>query len=384
MAMVHRLQTSKSRSSGEVHKPTRAFNSKRLTLVRKRMGLTKAELAARLEFDPRSVTAYEAEEFSPGADVIDRISYVSGYPAEFFFGDELEEPHPDTASFRAMAKMKAHQRDMALSQGSLAFLFTKWIETHFELPKVDLPHLGNEGSPEDAANSLRRHWGIGELSIRNMIHQLESKGVRMFSLAIDAREVDAFSLWHDSTPFIFLNNQKSSERSRFDAAHELGHLVLHGHGFPGGRGSEHEADQFASAFLMPRASVIAYAPRFPTLKDLIKLKKTWTVSLAALNSRLYQVGMLSEWQYRTFCVQIARHGYRMNEPSEAPRETSQIFSKMFDAWYKEGKKRSQVAQELCIPPMELEQLMFGLTMTSIPGGGRKSQTNTAPKLTLVG
>ncbi len=382
--MGRKLPTSMSKSSAEVPNPRRAFNPTRLDLVRKRMGLTKIELALQLGIEPRSLSAYESGEFLPSAETVNRICYVSKYPSDFFFGDDLEEPHTDSASFRAMARMRAHHRDMALAQGTLAFMFTKWIEQHFELPDVDLPTLSNEGSPEAAANTLRRHWGIGELSIRNMIHQLESKGVRIFSLAIDAREVDAFSLWKESTPFIFLNTNKSSEHSRFDAAHELGHLVLHGHGLPRGQKAEQQANEFASAFLMPRASVIAYAPRFPTLKDLIKLKRTWTVSLAALNSRLYQVKMLSEWQYRTLCIQIARHGHRINEPNEAPRETSQVLPKIFDTLYKEGITRAQVARELCVPPFELEELMFGLTLASIRGGGRKSSTSIRPRLTLVG
>jgi Zn-dependent peptidase ImmA (M78 family) len=70
-------------------------------------------------------------------------------------------------------------------------------------------------------------------------------GIRIFSLAIDAREVDAFSLWKAATPFVFLNGNKSSEHSRYDAAHELGHLVLHHHGTPQGRDAEREADAFA-------------------------------------------------------------------------------------------------------------------------------------------
>jgi hypothetical protein len=47
-------------------------------------------------------------------------------------------------------------------------------------------------------------------------------------------------------------------RGRFDAAHELGHLVMHGHERPlPGPEAEREANQFASAFLMPRADVVA-------------------------------------------------------------------------------------------------------------------------------
>jgi hypothetical protein len=39
---------------------------------------------------------------------------------------------------------------------------------------------------------VRQAWGLGELPIKNMVHLLESKGVRVYSLAIDAVEVDAF------------------------------------------------------------------------------------------------------------------------------------------------------------------------------------------------
>src|SRR5439155_17007878 len=126
---------------------------------------------------------------------------------------------------------------------------------------AQLPDLSKEGTPESAAISLRGMWGLGELAVKNIVHLLESRGVRIFSLAIDAREVDAFSMWRGTTPFIFLNTQKSSEHSRYDAAHELGHLVLHRHGEPQGQDAERQANEFASAFLMPLASVLAQAPR---------------------------------------------------------------------------------------------------------------------------
>src|SRR5438094_162699 len=92
--------------------------------------------------------------------------------------------------------------------------------------------------------------------------EFEPSDDNLRALAIDAKEVDAFSMWHGETPFVFLNTKKSCERSRFDAAHELGHLVLHRHGVPQGQQAEAEANAFASAFLMPRASVLAMAPRF--------------------------------------------------------------------------------------------------------------------------
>jgi Zn-dependent peptidase ImmA (M78 family)/DNA-binding XRE family transcriptional regulator len=359
------------------------FNPSRLTLARKRKGLTKSALAEQIGVDLRSVSAYEAGEYPPRPDTLDELTAILGFERSFFYGEDLEEPRPDTASFRALSKMTAAQRDMALSQGAIALYVNAWLEEKFELPAADLPDLSHEHSPEAAAETLRRHWGIGQLSIRNMIHLLEAKGVRVFSLAVDAREVDAFSMWKETTPFVFLNGMKSSEHSRYDAAHELGHLVLHRHAAPQGREAEREADIFASAFLMPRASVIAHAPKFPTLADLVTLKSMWTTSVAALNYRLHAVKMLSDWQYRTLCIQIAKNGYRTAEPNGAPRETSQVLPKVFSALYADGFTRSRIAKELSIPQSELDELMFGLAIVGVTGGRKGSSSPKRARLNLV-
>jgi Zn-dependent peptidase ImmA (M78 family) len=212
-----------------------------------------------------------------------------------------------------------------------------------------------------------------------MVHLLESKGVRAFSLAIDAREVDAFSLWHGKNPFVFLNTQKSSEHSRFDAAHELGHLVLHRHGEPHGQDVEKQAHEFASAFLMPRASILAHAPKFTTISHLVKLKKYWTVSVAALAHRLHTVGLLTDWHYRTLCIQIAKHGYRIREPEEAARESSQILAKVFAALRAEGIGKPQIAEALNVYAEDIDELVFGLAITGLSGKSGGSGKRTSPK-----
>jgi len=359
------------------------FNPTRLTLARKRRGLTKAELAEKIGVDPRAITAFESGEYPPSEDTLRSISGVLTFPLTFFFGPTIEEPCIETASFRALTKMTASQRDRALSGGTLALCFNKFIEARFELPKADLPDLGKETSPESAAVSLRRYWGIGELTVRNMVHLLEAKGIRVFSLAIDAREVDAYSFWDNGTPFVFLNTYKTAEHSRYDAAHELGHLVLHRHGGPKGREAEIEVNSFASAFLMPRGDIIANAPRFPSFWDLAKAKKRWKTSVAALAYRMHAVGMLSDWQYRTLCIEIVKYG-RDREPEECPRETSLVLPAVFSALYEDGVTRSDVARELRITTSELEQMMFGLTMTSVEGGRQTSNTKKGePRLRLV-
>jgi len=360
------------------------FNPARLTLARKRRGLTMTKLAAAIGVEPRSVSAYEKGEFSPDANRLIKLAHALRFPVAFFSGDDLDEPTPDIASFRALSKMTAGQRDTALGAGAIALMLNAWIEARFELPSSNLPDLSREAIPEAAAETLRRLWGIGELPIKNVVHLLESKGVRVFSLSIDAAEVDAFSMWRQSTPFVFLNTQKSAEHSRFDAAHELGHLVLHRHGSPQGREAEQEANSFASALLMPRASVLANAPRLATVDYLVKLKKHWNVSVAALAYRLHAIGVLSDWHYQSIYVELSSRGYRKREPNEAPRETSQLLPKVFAALRDERVSKVDIASELCVPSEELEQLLFGLTLTGLNGAGAAaSRDRKPPQLRVV-
>ncbi len=354
----------------------------RLRLARKRRGLTKIVLADRIGVDRKMVGAYEAGESAPSEEVMARIASALEFPPEFFSGHELDEPSVESGSFRSMSKMRIPQRDMALSQTAFGIYFSDWLNKKFALPAAQIPNLGRQPDPEMAAEFVRREWQLGSLSIRNMIHLLESKGVRVFSLAVDAREVDAFSMWKGNVPFVFLNTNKTSEHSRFDAAHELGHLVLHKHGPPQGIEAEKQANAFASAFLMHRGSVIGNAPRFPTYDRLVNLKRTWTVSVGTLAYRLHSLGLMSDWQYRGICIEIAKRGKDI-EPNEAPRESSLFLPKMLGSLYEEGITRSQIAKELALPVAELEQLLFGLAMTGIKGGGRPTTSSSKPGLSRV-
>jgi Zn-dependent peptidase ImmA (M78 family) len=215
-------------------------------------------------------------------------------------------------------------------------------------------------SPEAAAEALRHYWGLGEQPIKNLVHLLEANGVRVFSLAIDAREVDAFSLWSDGKPFVFLNTQKSPENSRFDAAHELGHLILHCHGQPSGQEAERAADAFASAFLMPAKSMLASRLMFPTVGALVRAKRQWGVSVAALNYRLHTLRMTTEWTNRSLSIQITKLGYRTAEPNGIPREISQVWEKVFLALRKDGLGKADIARDLFVSVREIDELTYGL------------------------
>jgi Zn-dependent peptidase ImmA (M78 family)/DNA-binding XRE family transcriptional regulator len=358
------------------------FNPTRCAIARKRGGLTKTALAERIGMSPRSVAAYE-DGVQPSPEVLARIAAVLGFPLAFFSGDDIDTPQAGAVSFRALTKMSAIERDRALSQGALALVLNRWIEQRFDLPPSDLPDLSQETDPEAAAGSLRQQWGLGEAPIRNLIHLLEAKGVRVYSLAVDSLNVDAYSMWHDETPMVFLNTRKSAERSRFDAAHELGHLLLHRHARKEDtRLAEDEANRFGSALLMPRNGTLARAPRFVTIQHLIAHKQHWIVSVAALNHRLHELGVTNPWQYRQLSAEIGKRGYRTEEPDSAPRESSQVLSKVLAALRQDSLSQRDIATQLDLPPAELEQLIFGLTMTSLDGGMRGGTSRPASPVDL--
>lgn len=355
-----------------------SFNPKRLELARRRRGMSKRGLAEASGLSVRTISYHEDEnsDHEPSDETLDALCRALRFPPSFFYR-QTPEPLPEGAvSFRALSRMTAAQRDRALGGGELAIELNSWIEGEFVLPDPDVPDLRHEKTPEDAAIRLRSHWSLGDKPIPNMVHLLESRGVRMFSLAENCGSVDAFSFWRAGTAFIFLNGFKSSERSRFDAAHELGHLAMHGHGSPSGRKAEHEADQFAAAFLMPRSNIVAHKPNLHSLPGLISAKERWGVSVGALARRMNEVGVLSDWHYRQICIDISQHGFRKMEPNEMPRETSQILQKVLTTLWNEKVSPAKLAERLGWPQEELEALTFNFVTiggkgADLIGGGEE-------------
>ena len=237
--------------------------------------------------------------------------------------------------------------------------------------------------------AVRGEWGLGERPIRNMVHLLEAHGVRVFSLVEECAAIDAFSFWRGDLPYVCLNTIKSAERSRMDTAHELGHLVLHWKGGAQERKDEREADLFGSAFLMPRGSVLARAPRGGRLEDIVKVKRHRGVSAANLTHRMHVLGLLTEWQYRSLFVELTKQGYRSGEPDGMQAETSQVYAKVFKALSDEGTSKGQVAKDLTIRPDELSRAVFGLVLMPLNGenasarDGANEYPQSPPQLRLL-
>ncbi|MBD1567973.1 ImmA/IrrE family metallo-endopeptidase [Aliivibrio sp. S10_S31] len=350
------------------------FISTRLKQARERRKLTKKALADLIGISSKTVSTYESDQpqFELQDEMIHKFAIALGYPVDFFYKAVTETVDSESISFRAITKLSSRLKLATEAASINALELSEWIDSKFKnLPKVQLPDYShdNRNDPEIAATELRDVWALGELSVKNMIHLLESKGVRVFSLSEDCKDVDAFSFWKGNKPFVVLNQFKTPERSRFDAAHELAHLILHKHGCQNkGREAELEADRFASAFLMPKGSVLAKVrPNAnATLKDILTLKKSWNVSAMAMIRRLYDLDCLTEWQYRQLTISATKEGYRSREPEGLEqREKSLLLEKVFMSLKGRGYSRIDICNEITLPLDELSSLTFNNPLFSL-------------------
>ncbi|EOI1001659.1 helix-turn-helix domain-containing protein [Citrobacter amalonaticus] len=337
------------------------INPERLKIARLRRKMTIKNLAKRSGLSSKSLSEYEKINglFSPTLQTASLLSDSLEFPIEFFYGGMNEIVDPTTISFRSTKKLKASEQHAAEAAASLGLIINKFFESRFKLPKSSLPDMqGFEA--ENAANYIRDYWGLGDEKIPDLVHLLECKGVRVYSISEDNLNVDAFSFWKDGTPFIFLNDKKSGERSRFDAAHELAHLLLHKNASPQGRNIEEEANSFASAFLMPSKSVQKKHIVAPSLAMIEELKKNWMVSTVALIVRMKNIGCLSDWQYRNLMSEATRQGLRENELNGIEREKSNIIKKILNSFGSNNSCLEEINKETNIPISEVANFLFGL------------------------
>ena len=333
-------------------------------VARQRKRLSRPELADLIGVTARTIGGWEAGTTVVPLDRIATISRILGFPPEFFSMKQPAGVGVGAVSFRSLSRKSADQRDAALAMCDLAVDLAAWIEPRIGRDAVNVPDLSQE-KPDFAAEILRKEWGLGHAPISNMIHMLEAKGVRIFALPENCREIDACSFWFDDLPYILVDSTRSAERIRFNLAHELGHLALHRHGAPIGQEAEKEANAFASCLLMDLVSIQRNLPRSVNLENLIVLKRRWGVSAAALAYRLNKVGYLTDWHYKSIVIEMRRRDYHVTEPNPMPHEQSLVLDFTLWALLAAGISLRRVADETNLPHEEVVGLMQGLAMIAM-------------------
>jgi Zn-dependent peptidase ImmA (M78 family)/transcriptional regulator with XRE-family HTH domain len=305
------------------------FVPERLIQARVARQLSRRELAELAGVTGQSIAYYEVGERRPDMRMVLKFSESLWRSPSFFLTPTPLIKEVETRFFRAVGKRTNRMNDSLEVRVKWLCEIISFISQKVRLPTVNLPQFPPPAAREtylpteveDIAQLTRRHWGLGDGPIANMVALLETFGVITTRFSFGSTRIDAFSCWISGRPYIVLgSDKKSAARSRFDAAHELGHLILHRdisqediHSKSTLDRIEAEANRFAGAFLLPRDSLLSefYSTRMNHLEG---LKKRWRVSMQAIAHRAKDVGAIDEYQYINFRKQISAQKMLTVEP----------------------------------------------------------------------
>jgi Zn-dependent peptidase ImmA (M78 family)/transcriptional regulator with XRE-family HTH domain len=352
------------------------FDPYRLTLARWASGMTKSELATALGLSPASVSQYESGNTQPRSSTIAEMAIALGVPASYFEASpDRRRPSPTTRSFfRSLRATRQWERDQADALAEHAYDLVAYVERRVSLPAANVPSfpIAMEASRteiEKVAAKVRLEWNVEEgRPVANVVRLMESKGVAVCRLPATSQRVDGFSRWFETRPLVLLWDGKNDKaRSRFDAAHELAHLVMHHEPDLTDKLQERQAHAFAAAFLMPAEHVIDELPRRPPRGadwDRLKgLQRRWGVSIAALLYRSRELGTLPEAGFRRAMTRYNQAGLRSYDGQAlgTPEEPRLVAGATGALLHHNRWSADRLAQELRLARIQLDTLVGDLT-----------------------
>ena len=305
------------------------FSGSRLRLARAFKGLTQAELGELVAVTHQYVGYLEAGHKVPTDVLVDALAHVCGFEPSFFFGAPVEEFRDEDCHFRRRAATPVSVRTRVLAHGTLFAMLVAYVDEALSLPEDTVPSIRVETREdvERAAESCRDRWGLGkDVPIKNLTRAVERAGVVVTLFEGSSTKIDAFSRSGKRSVIVLNTDKGSPSRTRFDLSHETGHLVMHGGRITGDADSEAQADQFGSAFLMPRAGFAREFPRKARLDwpVLFRLKKRWGASVAAIVRRAYDLRLIDPATYQRGYKYMAAQGWLRGEPDELVEEHPEI------------------------------------------------------------
>ena len=351
------------------------FIGERLTEAREARGLNQAELASLVDLRRASISHYEGNKRSPDAQILSKLAVALEVPDAFFFKD-VDAKGGDSLFYRSLASVSKTDRKKALRRYGWLKELASYLRGFVRLPRVNLPQfeVSNRLTDIDSdmvasyASRTRAFWGLGRGPISDVMLLLENNGVIVSKAVFETRHMDAYSSFNadSATPYVIIAYDKGSAvRSRFDLAHELGHMVLHKGLAPNvvnnpsnHKAIEAQANAFAGELLLPADSFTSDLG-VVSLDALKPLKRRWRVSIGVMLYRLSELGLLTEDQSTRFWKNYSRRGWRTGEPLDdsIEPESPKLLRRGVELIVEKGVRQpSEIVSELCLPAKDLCEL----------------------------
>lgn len=357
------------------------FVPDRLTQALSVRGFSATELAARIGVTNTTVSRWRTGNQVPGPAMVEAMADELRVAPEW-----LTRPVRNATSkpnFRgSIAQLKQERGALG---GRMAWLeeVSSQLEEFVDYPAVNLPSFEfkrlaeiTDSVIEDAAEACRKLWNLGDGPVGDTLLLLENAGTVVALEETGIAKIEGLSAWSESgRPFVLLCADKGNAfRSRFDAAHELGHLVLHRYIEATGDSASHklmeqQAHRFAGAFLLPARGFVAEVSTPVSLQALVFLKQRWGVSVAAMIMRLRALGIVSEDDYLRLIKHRSAKWGNKREPLDDERtpEQPRLLKRTMELLINEGVIRADgLASMLGISARDVES-MFGLPLGYLSG-----------------
>ena len=354
------------------------FVGDRLREARETRMLTGVALSSLIGMGVSTVSSYEKGHTSPSPDVLELISRVLNFRVEFFLrpqdGGDGSSHHAIFERSRSSATNTFRKR--ARHYRTWLREIVDYLSQFVKLPDPNVPDILDrldwyslsDSQIEQAATDTRRHWNLGEGPISDVTLLAEKNGVIVAMIAMDSRNLDAFSTWDtvDHRPYIMLGNDtQSAFRTRFNVCHEIGHLVLHRGVTPSEfhdrkyfKLIESQANRFASALLTPDSS-FSSDMSIPSLVMFRQLKPRWRVSIKMMIHRAQELDIISREDARHFYISYNRRGWNRLEPmdDEYRMEEPRLVRRVVETIVEKGVlERGQIAAALPFNREDVELL----------------------------
>jgi len=351
------------------------FDGHRLRLARESLELTQRELADALGgvVTPAALSQFENGEAKPSAHTLAHLAAATDFPLRFFATDPaLGEVAAVDGFFRSLRATSARHRRRHRALAELVRFVAVGLQHHVRLPEPDLPR--NPVRPDatgadvtEVAREVRAIWGLPPGPIRDAVRTVERHGAVASRLLLDSDTVDAFSVPFPDRPVVVLGADKGqADRSRWDASHELGHLVMHHPDPHRSRHLEQQANWFAAEFLLPADQVVDELPTTADWARLAELKVRWGVSMTALLQRAKALSVLSDGAYVQALKTMSTRGWNRREPVRLPHaENPVLLARAVELAAQQGVTLAQLADEIGLPAERIDRII-GATIDSRP------------------
>lgn len=344
------------------------FNRHSLRTARELRGLTQTQLAARVgDLTAASVSQFENGHSRPSATTLNRLASELTMPITFFAAPITAGVDSDhDGFFRSLRSTAPKDRRQARALVDVVRALTVALETVTALPELNLPrHPVTPDTSFDEieaiAAAVRTRWELAPGPVPDVTRCIERNGIVTTRVHTSLQKVDAFCVPYPDRPVIVLGADKGlRDRSRFDAAHELGHLVMHSSADEGTKVAEQQAHRFAAAFLMPADDIRHELPDKAHWPYLVELKAKWQVSIAALLMRAKTLEVMAPNVYTQAYKFMSMRGWRKVEPGKlGPPECPILLRTAVDVAARAGHPLEVVVRDAGLPFDEVRALLTG-------------------------